>query len=100
MDVHERDPAEIKITWNRFNLTTNLNANVRISLWGYRESTIRPQLEYIDMLEEQITNTGVYTIAPANYRLRDNIRNVDMQFGFIQINLTNPEQFSGLRISP
>ena len=100
MDVHERNPAEIKISWNRFNLTTNLNANVRISLWGYRESTIRPQLEYIDMLEEQITNTGVYTIAPANYRLRDNPRNVDMQFGFIQINLTNPEQFSGLRISP
>lgn len=52
------------------------------------------------MIEPQLTNTGAYTIAPANYRLRDNPRNVDMQFGFIQINLTNPEQFNGLSISP
>lgn len=60
----------------------------------------RPELEYIDMIEAQLTNTGSYTIAPANYRLRDNPRTVDMQFGFIQINLTNPEQFNGLAISP
>lgn len=52
------------------------------------------------MVETGITNTGVYVIAPANYRLRENKANVDMQFGFIQINLTNPENFSGLRISP
>ena len=78
--------------WNRFNLTTNLNANVQISLWGYREATIRPELEFIDMIETQLTNTGAYTIIPANYRMRDNPRTVDMQFGFIQINLTNPEQ--------
>lgn len=60
----------------------------------------RPQLEYIDMIEEGITNQGYFTIAPANYRLRNNPRNVDMQFGFIMINLTNPEHFSGLSISP
>ncbi|XP_035785156.1 protein mesh-like isoform X2 [Anopheles albimanus] len=99
-DVHRRAPSEIRITWNRFNLTTNLNANVQISLWGYREATIRPELEFIDMLETQLTNTGVYTIVPANYRNRDNTRTVDMQFGFIQINLTNPEQYNNLRISP
>jgi hypothetical protein len=99
-DVHERNPSEVKISWNRYNLTTNFNANVRISLWGYRESTIRPELEYIDIIEEQITNTGTYTIAPGNYRLRNNHRTNDMQFGFIQINLTNPENFNGLRISP
>lgn len=98
--MHTRNPSDIRITWNKYNLTTNLNANVRISLWGYRERTIRPELEYIDMLEEQYTNTGVYVISPANFRLRNNPRNVDMQFGFIQINLTNPEQFSGLSISP
>lgn len=40
-DVHRRNPSEIRITWNRFNLTTNLNANIQISLWGYREATIR-----------------------------------------------------------
>lgn len=49
--VHERDPAEIKITWNQYNLTSNLNAVLQISLWGYRETTIRPELQYIDILE-------------------------------------------------
>ena len=52
------------------------------------------------MIEEQITNIGMYTIAPGNYRLRDNPKNLDMQFGFLQINLTNPEQYNGLGITP
>ncbi|XP_012265044.2 protein mesh isoform X2 [Athalia rosae] len=98
--VHEKDPGEIRITWNQFNLTSNLNAVLQISLWGYRETTIRPELEYIDLLEEATTNTGYYTIIPANFRNRDNIMHRDMQFGFIRINLTNPTQYSGLDISP
>ena len=49
--VHERAPRDIKITWNAYNLTSNLNAEVQISLWGYRETTIRPELEYIELLE-------------------------------------------------
>ena len=49
--IHQRDPAEIKFTWSAHNLTSNLNAAVQISLWGYRETTIRPELEYIDILE-------------------------------------------------
>ncbi|XP_037921986.1 protein mesh isoform X5 [Hermetia illucens] len=98
--VYKKAPAEIKISWNKYNLTANLNAGVRISLWGYRESTIRPQLEYIDMIDASITNTGSYIIAPANYRNRWNPNNNDMQFGFIHINLTNPTDYSGLDISP
>lgn len=50
-DVHLKDPAEITITWDKYNLTTNLAASLTISLWGYKESTIRPQLMYIDVLE-------------------------------------------------
>lgn len=60
----------------------------------------RPELEYIDVLESGTTNTGVYVVGAGNYRNRDNRKNVDMQFGFIKINLTNPEHFSGLPISP
>lgn len=59
----------------------------------------RPQLEYIDVLEPSLRNIGEYTIAPANYRMRQNINN-DLQFGFIQINLTNPNSYSGLPITP
>jgi hypothetical protein len=50
-DVHQRAPAEIKISWNKYNLTTSENAPIKISLWGYRETTIRPELLYIDMIE-------------------------------------------------
>jgi hypothetical protein len=50
-NVHERAPAEIRITWNRWNLTTSESAPIKISLWGYRETTIRPELLYIDMIE-------------------------------------------------
>lgn len=99
-DVHERNITEIKITWSRANLTSNFNANIRISLYGYQERTTRPELEFIDVIEEQMTNTGVYTIAPANFRLRDNRNTSDLQFGFLHISLTNPETFNGLLISP
>lgn len=99
-DVHERNPSEIKITWDQRNLTSNFNAQIRISIYGYRESTIVPQLEYIDMLEETMTNTGVYTITPASYRQRNNNNVNDLQFGFIHINLTTPENFNGLTVSP
>ncbi|XP_030370476.1 protein mesh isoform X2 [Scaptodrosophila lebanonensis] len=98
-DVHKRNPSEIRFTWNAFNLTSNANANVMISLWGYRETKIEPQLEYIDVIEASYTNTGSYVINPSNYVNRNNV-NKDMQFGFLQINLTQPEQYSGLAISP
>ncbi|EDW82985.2 uncharacterized protein Dwil_GK22555, isoform D [Drosophila willistoni] len=98
-DVHKKNPNEIRITWSAFNLTSNSAANVMISLWGYRETKIEPQLEYIDVIEASYSNTGSYVISPSNYINRNNI-NSDMQFGFLQINLTQPEQYSGLALSP
>ncbi|XP_015599243.1 protein mesh isoform X2 [Cephus cinctus] len=98
--VRERDPAEIRITWNQYNLTSNLNAGIHISLWGYRENAIRPELEYIATIEAGATNTGAYTITPSNYRDNENPGQRDMLFGFLKINLTNPSQYSGLEISP
>ncbi|XP_050672826.1 protein mesh isoform X1 [Leptidea sinapis] len=98
--IHERYPPEIKISWDRFNLTTNLNVQLQISLWGYKEVTIRPQLEFIDMIEAGVANTGEYVINPQNFRNRDNIMHNDMQFGFIQINLTSPADIKGMAISP
>lgn len=100
-DVHLKDPAEITITWDKYNLTTNLAASLTISLWGYKESTIRPQLMYIDVLETGIPNNGRYTIAPAAYRLRENRPELlELEYGFIHINLTNPQTYSGSLISP
>uniref|UniRef100_A0A0A1WDK4 Extracellular domains-containing protein CG31004 n=1 Tax=Zeugodacus cucurbitae TaxID=28588 RepID=A0A0A1WDK4_ZEUCU len=98
-NVHKKSPDQIQINWDPYNLTSNGNANIMISLWGYREVTIYPQLEYIDVIEAGLTNTGSYVIYPKNYVNRNNYNN-DLQFGFLQINLTNPEQYSGLKISP
>ena len=58
-----------------------------------------PQLEYIDVIEAGTINNGHYTIAPQNYINRNNANN-DLQFGFLQINLTNPQQYNNLQISP
>ncbi|XP_035724650.1 protein mesh-like isoform X2 [Vespa mandarinia] len=98
--VHELDPAEIKITWNQYNLTSNLNAGVQISLWGYRETKTTPELKFITDLEVSHTNTGSYIIRPANYRDKYNPDEQDIVFGFIKINLTDPAQYSGINISP
>jgi hypothetical protein len=60
--VHERAPAEIKISWNKYNLTTSESAAIKISLWGYKETTIRPELLYIDMIEVGYVNMLTYVI--------------------------------------
>ncbi|KAJ9599568.1 hypothetical protein L9F63_009966 [Diploptera punctata] len=88
--VHETNPAEIKITWDRKNLTSNENEQIRISIWGYRETTIEPELLYIDLIEESAVNSGSYVISPDNFRTRTNSATNDLKFGFIHINLTNP----------
>ncbi|XP_014488092.1 PREDICTED: protein mesh [Dinoponera quadriceps] len=98
--IHEKDPAEIKITWDAYNLTSNFGAGVQISLWGYRETKTTPEFEYITVLEKSHTNTGSYVIKPARYREQYNPYHQDMVFGFLQINLTEPHLYSGLSISP
>lgn len=48
--IRERTPKEIKITWEKQNLTTNFDAQIQISLYGYREVTIAPELVFIDVI--------------------------------------------------
>ncbi|XP_065158349.1 protein mesh isoform X2 [Atheta coriaria] len=86
--VNEKYPEGIKLTWVKQNLTTNEAAQVKFSLWGYRERTVRPEFVYISSLGES-QNNGEYTIVPGNYRNNDNPQFSDIKFGFIQINLTD-----------
>ncbi|KAF4523118.1 hypothetical protein B566_EDAN003133 [Ephemera danica] len=74
--VHETKPAEIKITWNKYNLTTNLNA------------------------QSGTVNEGFYVITPSSYRGRNNYLTSDLKFGFLQINLTNPETYENIAVTP
>ncbi|XP_063911359.1 protein mesh isoform X1 [Zophobas morio] len=88
MSYNEKSPASIGMTWEKQNLTMNENAALRISLWGYRETQNRPEFLYITDLASNVQNTGAYKIIPSQYRNRNNDFLIDMQFGFIQINLT------------
>ncbi|RZF47026.1 hypothetical protein LSTR_LSTR013817 [Laodelphax striatellus] len=90
--VHEKYPKEIMISWNKYNLTRNANANVKISLWGYKETTIRPELLYIDLLEDNVPNTGLYRIDPSMYTGRRNYAVNDLRVGFIHITLSQGDQ--------
>ena len=47
---HQLQPAEMTMKWDKYNLTMDENAKVRVSLWGYREDSVLPKLEYIDMI--------------------------------------------------
>ncbi|XP_017783258.1 PREDICTED: protein mesh isoform X2 [Nicrophorus vespilloides] len=86
--IYEKNPGSIQMKWIKQNLTTNENANVRISLWGYRERTLRPEFVYIDTIQDSTQNAGDFVITPGTYRNRENPRYSDIKFGFIQINLT------------
>lgn len=76
--VHERAPAEIRISWNKHNLTTSESAPIKISLWGYKETTIRPELLYIDMIEVGYQNLLTHM---ANVTHNDNITG-NFKYGF------------------
>ncbi|KAF5296959.1 hypothetical protein FQR65_LT10111 [Abscondita terminalis] len=93
--VHLKSPTELTIIWSYGNLTTNQNAGVRISLWGYREVGKTPEFLYIDELATDITNSGTHTLLPDSFRNRDNRNLLDIKFGFIQINLTESISVQG-----
>ena len=50
-DVDKHSPDKIDISWEAYNLTTIRTARVAISLWGYRETGIKNELEFIETLE-------------------------------------------------
>ena len=50
---------DFPILWDPFNLTMNKDAKVTVSLWGYLEDTITPQLIHIDDIERTTPNDGI-----------------------------------------
>lgn len=49
-NYHELNPNELRVRWDKTNLTIDETAKVRISVWGYREDTVNPKLEFIDLI--------------------------------------------------
>eukprot|EP00095_Tigriopus_kingsejongensis_P008816 maker-scaffold1015_size70757-snap-gene-0.10 protein:Tk08816 transcript:maker-scaffold1015_size70757-snap-gene-0.10-mRNA-1 annotation:"hypothetical protein DAPPUDRAFT_305821" len=98
---HLVEPSEMNLMWDPYNLTMNAEAKVTISLWGYTENHIKPQLLFIDVLESGETNDGKVMISPKSFKDRDNGAALrDCKMGFIKINLTNPIQEVGMKNSP
>jgi len=50
--------------------------------------------------QENIPNSGEYVIKPIAFEDRDNTPNLDLTFGFLQIQLSNPTTYFGISISP
>lgn len=92
----EEEPKFLEIKWRPRKLAWNDQAPITISLWGYRETTdVYPSLTYIDTLADpgslRLGQEGFRTILDVqNYRDRRNYDTMDIQFGFIAINLTDP----------
>ncbi|TRY73653.1 hypothetical protein TCAL_08799 [Tigriopus californicus] len=98
---HLTDPKDMTLMWDPYNLTMNTEAKVTISLWGYKENNIEPELMYIDVLETSETNDGKIMISPKSFQDRDNGEELrECKMGFIKINLTNPIQEVGMKNSP
>jgi len=98
---HEMEPEALELNWDPFNLTMHSDAKVEISLWGYKEDSIDPQLIYIDSLESSVANHGRASLTPKTYATRDNGPLArSCQMGLIMINLTNPVQVVGMTNSP
>lgn len=49
-NFHEAMPNELLLKWDKLNLTVDESAKVRISVWGYREDSVDPKLEFIDLI--------------------------------------------------
>ncbi|XP_068250957.1 protein mesh isoform X1 [Palaemon carinicauda] len=94
----EHSPESLDIEWLAGNLTMNRDATVQISLWGYREISITPEIVYIDVLKDS-PNIGFTTLVPQEYSNRDNRQNLDLEMGLIMINLTTPEPAYGVKES-
>ena len=52
-NYHNLNPNELRVRWDKTNLTVDETAKVRISVWGYREDTVNPKLEFIDLIAVQ-----------------------------------------------
>lgn len=98
-ELHNIKPEFLDLVWTAGNLTYNPNAPVSISLWGYRENGPVPKVVFIDTLVESIPNSGNIRLNMMDYAERDDFTTRDLGFGFIQVNISNPNA-EGLDLTP
>ncbi|XP_021954689.1 protein mesh isoform X2 [Folsomia candida] len=94
------NPQKMLIRWDYKNLTLDINAPVSITLWGYRENTINPELIYIDTLAESIANNGEYVINPQDFHRKKTAFAINLEIGLVTVNFSNPSAAMGILYAP
>ena len=92
--AYEKSPERIRITWDKYNLTSVPNANVDIFLYGYRENQLHPDIVLIKNLKPGSANNGSAFLNPV---FEDEELNVDIRyiyFGFIQVKVINESKLN------
>ncbi|KAG1672675.1 Protein mesh [Nymphon striatum] len=92
-------PETLTIKWTGSHLSTR--PNTRLTL-NFREGNQAAGLTYIDMLADEgsINNDdGKYTFSMSLFAERDNSDQLDMTFGFLRLNITDPKVIN-LKESP
>uniref|UniRef100_A0A6G1S5F6 Extracellular domains-containing protein CG31004 n=1 Tax=Aceria tosichella TaxID=561515 RepID=A0A6G1S5F6_9ACAR len=100
----QEDPQELELKWHPQKLSWRNDTSVTISLWGYRETmNVYPQLTYITTLVQSARlGQSSFRMDLSMFRDRDDPDHLDITFGFIAVNLTNPSAALGrnMRQSP
>jgi len=90
----------LNVNWLAGNLTQTRGTSAQLSIWGYKEKTINPEIIYIDMIATSVSNDDrdsvPFTIDTSAFANRDNYEHLDLEMGFLMINLTTPEPAYGL----
>jgi len=95
-NYHGLNTPDLRLRWDKTNLTVDESAKVRVSIWGYREDSVEPSMEFIDLIADGVNNNGDLKIFPSDYANRDNGYKRKYVFGFIQLNLTTPDPKIGM----
>lgn len=98
----EKDPQQLTINWDYKNLTLDKNTPVSITLWGYRENNINPEITFLESLAPGTPNTGEFVVNPKDYHNNKKIKDwmLEYQIGIISINITYPSDNIGIPYEP
>ncbi|XP_054161232.1 protein mesh-like [Oppia nitens] len=88
------NPHILTIGWNSDDLTWLDNAQVSVSIWGYRElSDVYPQLTYLVELAQGADNNGQLELDLANLPklVPGQFDNYEFTFGYLAVNVTGDQ---------
>ncbi|XP_022648361.1 protein mesh-like isoform X1 [Varroa destructor] len=88
----EEKPESMRLQWKYDKLTSFLDDNreVGIHLWGFKDNQEYPSLTYITQLSTATVMDREINLNLARYANANDREKLGLQFGFISVNITNP----------